>query len=205
MAWIRPFSIRDGRRSAPGRSCSRWAPLVRERVPDVLFRILGEPADREYVGQCQQLVRERGIENNVSFGVTNESHLAYPEADVFCLPSLSEAMPYALLEAMMSGCPAVCSDVGNVREIVADTGLLVRPRDPVELASALLKLLDGPGAAELRRKLSNAALERARLHFQISTCVEHFRRIYADTSLTGSLSRTRALPSAQEDYVTTQV
>lgn len=155
------------------------APMVRDRVPDVLFRILGDPADREYFEHCERIIREHRLENNVTFGVTRESHLAYSEADVFCLPSLSEAMPYALLEAMMSGRPAVCSDVGNVREIVGNTGLLVKPRNPPELAGALLRLLDGDEAPALRQRLGAAALERARQQFQISTCVDQFRRIYS--------------------------
>jgi glycosyltransferase involved in cell wall biosynthesis len=156
------------------------AQMVRDRVPDVLFRILGEPADREYYEHCRKIVRQHGLEHNVSFGVTHESHLAYGEADVFCLPSLSEAMPYALLEAMMSGCPAVCSDVGNIREIVGNTGLLVKPKSPPELACALLQFLDGPDAISFRMRMARAALERARSHFQISTCVGQFRRIYTD-------------------------
>ena len=156
------------------------APMVRDRVPDVLFRVLGEPADRGYYEHCLQIVRQHRLEDNVSFGVTHESHLAYGEADIFCLPSLSEAMPYALLEAMMSGCPAVCSDVGNVREMVGNTGLLVKPNTPPELARALLQFLDGPEAVSFRKEKARAALERARGHFQISTCVDRFRQIYTD-------------------------
>jgi glycosyltransferase involved in cell wall biosynthesis/protein-tyrosine-phosphatase len=63
--------------------------------------------------------------------------------DVFALPSLSEGIPLALLEAMALGRPAVATAVGGVPEVITDrvTGLLVAPRDPLALADACLELV----------------------------------------------------------------
>src|SRR5207249_324511 len=62
--------------------------------------------------------------------------------DVFALPSLSEGIPMALLEAMALERPVVASAVGGIPEIVTDraTGLLVPPRGPRPLADACLTL-----------------------------------------------------------------
>jgi glycosyltransferase involved in cell wall biosynthesis len=154
------------------------AAIVRDRVPNVLFRVLGEVADRDYFASCQRAIAGNDLENNIEFGVTKENYKAYCEADVYCLPSLSEGAPYAVIEAMMSGCPVVATEVGNVKQILGPTGLLVRPNDPGELASALLEVLDGPGAASFRDYLAEAALRRAREHFTLERCTGAFRQLY---------------------------
>lgn len=72
----------------------------------------------------------------------------YREADVFCLPSLdrSEAFGMVIMEASASGVPVVASDIPGVRTAVKnnETGLLVKPGDPVVLAVALKSILDNP-------------------------------------------------------------
>jgi glycosyltransferase involved in cell wall biosynthesis len=64
--------------------------------------------------------------------------------DVFCLPSLSEAMPMALLEALAAGLPFVATDVGGSEEVVriAGRGRLVRAGDVRGLVDALFAELD---------------------------------------------------------------
>ena len=66
--------------------------------------------------------------------------------DVFVLPSLSEGIPMALLEAMALGRPAVAASVGGVPEIITDRvdGLLVEPRSPRAIANACLELARRP-------------------------------------------------------------
>jgi glycosyltransferase involved in cell wall biosynthesis/protein-tyrosine-phosphatase len=70
--------------------------------------------------------------------------------DVFALPSLSEGVPLALLEAMALGRPAVATGVGGVPEVIMDraTGLLVAPRDALALADACLELVRNPSWAK---------------------------------------------------------
>ena len=82
------------------------------------------------------------------------------EAGVFVLPSLSEGMPIALLEAMASGLPVVATKVGAVPDLLDDgvDGLLVEPGDPAALASALAGVV---GDAERRVALGAAARARA--------------------------------------------
>jgi len=79
---------------------------------------------------------------------------------VFVLPSLSEGLPVALLEAMAWGRAIVATRMGGVPEVVEDgrEALLVPPGDPAALAEAIGRLL---GAPEERRRLGLAAEERA--------------------------------------------
>jgi len=70
-------------------------------------------------------------------------------ADLFVLPSIYEGFPGAAIEAMALGLPVVASNVPTLREVVDDgcSGLLVPPRDPVQLAEAMGRVLDDPTLA----------------------------------------------------------
>lgn len=82
-------------------------------------------------------------------------------ADVFVLPSTSEGLPIALLEAMAGGLAIVATEVGGVPDLLSDgqDALLVAPGDAESLAAAVGRLA-ADGA--LRRRLGEAARERAR-------------------------------------------
>jgi glycosyltransferase involved in cell wall biosynthesis len=173
----------------------RAAAQVVPRVPKVLFRILGEVADRSYYQRCLDLVAEFGLQGHVEFGTTKDIAAAYAEADVFCLPSISEGMPYAILEAMFSECPVVATDVGNVAEMLASTGLVARPGDPGSLAEALLSVLEGgEEAADYRASMARAALERAQSFYTIEKATGNFRRLYQ--VLVNGTSNTKSFATA---------
>ncbi|MFB3816996.1 MAG: glycosyltransferase family 4 protein [Candidatus Methylomirabilales bacterium] len=85
----------------------------------------------------------------------------YARASVFCLPSKQEGFGIVFLEAMAAGLPVVAGRAAAVPETVADgqTGLLVEPRDPDALATALAGLLAQPAR---RRALGAAGRQRVR-------------------------------------------
>ena len=80
---------------------------------------------------------------------------------VFAMPSRSEGLPMALLEAMAYGMAIASTSVGGIPEVLESgvEGLLVPSEDPQALADALCRLA---GDQELRQRLSEAALARAR-------------------------------------------
>jgi len=155
------------------------AAIVRAQVPDLCVRILGEKADTAYFARCQEFVARHNLENCVEFGETRTPEVEYRPAHVYCLPSMSEAMPFVILEAMLSGCPVVATDVGNVSDVLAGTGLLARPNDPASLATQLIRLFAGPNAEAERHALAERARARALSTYTLERAMKKFDEIYS--------------------------
>jgi glycosyltransferase involved in cell wall biosynthesis len=85
--------------------------------------------------------------------------------------------PYRLVEAMMSGRAVVGVDIGPAGETLGDTGVLVAPNDPSELAIAIVDLLRSPAR---RRALGDAARQRALNHFTVDRVVRVYGALYTD-------------------------
>lgn len=134
---------------------------VLEHVPGARLVIVG---DGGYRPVLERLAAELGVDDSVEFTGDLDAGAVrdrLADAGVFVLPSRSEGLPLALIEAMAAGLPAVATAVGGVPEIVTPgTGLLVQPEDPVRLASTLSHvLLDGEAGAELAKQARPRARE----------------------------------------------
>ena len=72
-----------------------------------------------------------------------QKHQAFTSADLFCLPSYTEAFPLVVLEAMSYGLPCIATDVGAVKEAVVEgeTGWLVPAMDENSLLATLREAL----------------------------------------------------------------
>ncbi len=122
----------------------RAAVLVRREFPRAKFVVVGQPFPKAYLGELQQLAASLGVEDGVRFlGQRNDVIALLKIADVFCLPSHSEGMSNALLEAMACSLPCVATDVGGNGEVVNDRlgGYLVAPGQPQALAARIMDLL----------------------------------------------------------------
>jgi len=98
-------------------------------------------------------------------------------SDVFVLPSLSEGVPLALLEAMLAGKPIVATAVGEVPTVLegGHAGVVVRPGDAAVLADALASLLSDPAEA---RRLGAAAAARASEAYTLSSMLDRYAALY---------------------------
>lgn len=113
------------------------------------------------------------------------------DIDVFVLPSLWEGMPFALMEAMGMGLPAVATDVGGVRDLIPDVdfGTVVPPADPHALREAILRYVDSP---QLRKTTGALARQRILQEFNLERMIEGTLNVYSET-LEGGF---RAIPHA---------
>jgi glycosyltransferase involved in cell wall biosynthesis len=122
--------------------------------------------------------RTLGLEPNVRLlGVRSDIARLLAAADLAVLPSHEEGFSNAVIEAMASGLPQVVTDVGGNAEAVlaGEHGLVVPPRDPEALGTAVLRLAGDP---DLRRTMGAAARTRARAHFSFATCVDRYEAVY---------------------------
>jgi glycosyltransferase involved in cell wall biosynthesis len=132
--------------------------------------------------------RMLGVTDRASFaGMRADISDLLEASDLFCLPSQTEGLGIAAIEAMAAGLPAVVSRVGGLPEVVDDgiTGLLVAPGDRVALARALAALLeDAPRAA----RMGEAGRARAHRCFDTHAMVTATHAVYHELTSRGSRS-----------------
>lgn len=145
--------------------------ISHEKGPDVLVEALEHLSDLPLTvhflgdGRAASPLRERtrrGVPGTTRVrwhGTVPEAARLFPAFDVFVLSSRSEGTPMVLFEAMDSGVPVVATRVGGVPRVVTpETGSLVPPDDPEELAAALRAVHDDPGSARDRAVAARARL-----------------------------------------------
>jgi glycogen(starch) synthase len=145
---------------------------------DDLDLVLCGPDQTE--GRLERFARKLGLNGRVRFlGDTKPAALArlLQQSLFFVLPSRSENLPMALLEALAAGKAVVAASVGGVAEVVrhGENGLLVEPQDAAALERALDLLA---GDARLRRRLGLRAARGAKT-WSWSAAAERYRRLYA--------------------------
>ncbi len=112
--------------------------LVSNERDDITLRIIGG-------GSLKEDLEERAkFLNGVEFlGYLSQQEVAreIEKADALVLPSFAEGLPVVYMEALASARPAIATDVAGVSELIVndETGLLIKPGDPIALASAILK------------------------------------------------------------------
>jgi glycosyltransferase involved in cell wall biosynthesis len=151
------------------------APEVLRHYPDARFEIVGG-------GPALRALQARTVDQRVAQAfsfVGHEEDVAarLRNADIFVLPSQSEAFPNAVLEAMSAGLPIVASGVGGILELIDDhrTGLLVPAGDPHALAQGICRLMaDQP----LGVRLGEAASLEVRGRYSFDRMTAAFEAVY---------------------------
>jgi len=114
-------------------------------------------------GALEQQARDLGIVENIVFlGHREDTQELMSALDIFALPSLSEGIPMALLEAMAAGRAIVASRVGGIPEVIRDgvEGFLVESRDVQGLADRCLQLIEYPALAGQVGRASRTRVEQ---------------------------------------------
>jgi phosphatidylinositol alpha-1,6-mannosyltransferase len=129
----------------------RALPAIREAVPDVLFAIVGDGAERLAL---EQLARDEQVESHVQFlgEVSDEDMIrGYQQCDLFALPNRQvgqdiEGFGMVLLEAQSCGRPVLAGASGGTREtmIPGETGIVTPCENPDQVAEAVTPLLLAP-------------------------------------------------------------
>lgn len=163
------------------------AAQVAAEVPEARFVIVGSGELRDTLDA--QIAR-LGLEGHVILtGFRTDALALLKGFDLFVMSSVTEGLGTSVLDAMAGGRAVVATRAGGIPESVVDgeTGLLVPPRDPDALASAILRLLPDPAR---RRALGQAGRERVRARFSAARMVAETAAVYHD------LAGDRAVPDA---------
>jgi glycosyltransferase involved in cell wall biosynthesis len=113
---------------------------VIKNVPNSLFLFVGDGSLRN---QLVQKMKDNNINEYFRLvGYQKNIPAFLASIDIFVLPSISEGLPFSILEAMAAKKPVIATNVGGVSEIITNNsnGLLVEPMDPDDLARAMIML-----------------------------------------------------------------
>lgn len=127
--------------------------------------------------EMKNLASNMKITEDVIFcGVRDDVNKILSSCEIFILPSYVEGMSVALLEALASGTPIICSNIPTNAEIINDRkeGILIDPHNPLEIENAIIELLDNP---MLRSELSNNAKKKA-IQFDVNSVFPNLIQSY---------------------------
>jgi len=156
-----------------------------ERWSDVRLLIVGTGS---LLPRLRQEAEEQGLSGRVAFCGFHRDVLPFlAVADIFVLPSVQEGLSLSALEAMALGKPVVACRVGGTPEVVVDgeTGLLVAPADPGELARALGWLMVNREEAQA---MGRAGQRRVKEAFDLEQMVSRIEGIYRKLVTGGAAS-----------------
>lgn len=158
------------------------AQLVRTSPsPPILLLIVG---DGELEEDLRAQVAALRIGPFVRFlGFRDDLHELYPAFDVYCHSSVelaAEMFPIAILRALASALPVVCTDVGGIAAMVEEgvSGHLIPPENPHELAR---RLLDVVGDASVRRSMGAASFTLFERSYHVGTMAERVEAVYLNS------------------------
>ena len=156
---------------------------------DVHYEIVGSGPDE---GHLRYSARELGLSDRVTFAgkrSSTEVRAALEQCDVYMLPSLSEGISNAALEAMAMEIPVVTTSAGGMPEAITDQvdGLVVAPREARALAAGIGRLLQD---RTLRIRLGVEARNRVERDFSLERQIRKFASEYRSL-VAGVLSKNR--------------
>ena len=155
----------------------RSAALLIQDFPDVHFLMIGTDVNQANY-KLYKLVKDLGIEHQIHLlGERSDMSCIIPSLDILSSSSAyGEAFPLVVGEAMCCGVPCAVTDVGDSKKIVGQTGKVVRPKNPQELANAWKELIIL--GSEGRQKLGRMARNRIAEHFSLDSVVAQYEDLY---------------------------
>ncbi len=160
----------------------RSIPFILEKIKKVYFVFIGPStiAFNQELSKIQKLKNSRIINfspDNLTGYYDKKKLTAFKEADLFLMPSRSDAFGIAFLEAWAAGIPVVGSNIGATPEVIKENtdGLLVEFDDPLDTAQKVIKLLKNK---KLRKKLGLAGQLRVSQNYTWEIVARHTHQMY---------------------------
>lgn len=144
---------------------------LKERYPELFLLLVGD-------GPLRMALQKEFDSDFIRFvGNQKEVHHYYAMMDIFVLPSLTEGLPMALLEAMASELPVIATDVGEIPRVLSDgeTGIIVEPKDENSLEDSLCYLLSHK---DIALEMGKKGCERVRKDFSSEKMANKYMKVY---------------------------
>ncbi len=154
----------------------RAARVVADAMPSARFLIVGEGSERPAL---EALRRELGLEERLLLtGFRDDALEILSLFDCFVLSSSLEGLGTSIMDAQALGVPVVATHTGGVPELVEDgeTGLLVPPRQPQQLAATIMRVLRDPALRERLQRQARALSPRYDYQHMVRKTLEAYRR-----------------------------
>ena len=152
--------------------------MINHNHPDLNFVLIGEKVNR-LNPELQRLIQKYQVGHRFyTLGRQTDLKMIYPALDIHTLTSKGEGFPNVVGEAMACGVACVATDVGDVNDIMGDTGISVPYGDSKALAKAWRELLSRPG--ENRRQLGLLARKRIADLYSIETVQRQYQNFYCE-------------------------
>lgn len=152
-------------------------PIILEKIPNVHYLIVG---DGEYKTPLVELAKSLGLQKHVTFaGRRTDIPELLACSHLFVLPTLIDALPTVLIEALAAEKPIVASNVGGIPEIVENNvnGCLVPPGEPSKLAEACIRVLEDGNTAH---QFILAGRQKAQQQFDVKVQAQRLIEIYEE-------------------------
>lgn len=145
--------------------------------PGTTFLIVGDGNERD---RLEKRVMESGLKDKVIFtGQRKDIIDILSILDIFVLPSITEGLPIALLEALASQLPVVATNVGAVPKVIInrETGLLIEPRSVASLINAISELLSD---WERARQFGYRGYQKVEKEFSAQCMADRYFNLYSE-------------------------
>ena len=185
------------------------AAVVVRKIPNAIFAVIGGAIQEpEYCNSVQAAIKRMDVERNFRFlGTRTDVYALLKQSDIFCLPSRSEGMSNALLEAMACRLPCVATTVGGNPEVIVEglNGFLVPVEDSAAIAARIMNLLRD---TEHARQMGEEGRRLVESRFTLHHVAQRLNRLYRDLlrrrGLISDSDSTSTIHSHQGDGVFTR-
>lgn len=139
----------------------------------IVYCIISDGEDRE---KLEKIISESNLNDSVMLlGIIPNAYEYMRAFDIFLMPSLSEGLPYTIVEAGYAGLPVIASAVGGIPEIIEDmkSGVLIQPRKSKEIQHALrFYILHKKMQSDFAKSLNETVINNYTINKMISETVE---------------------------------
>jgi glycosyltransferase involved in cell wall biosynthesis len=154
--------------------------LINDAIPNTKLVIVG---DGPLIDECLEKINKLNLQDRIELaGFQKNSKAYYKMFDLFILSSHYEGLPYALLEAMIMGIPAVGTNVVGIKDLIipGETGYLVEEGDHQGLANAVVSMLENPALLSV---FSDNARRMTNTNFNFNEGIKEYEQFYTNQSL----------------------